>query len=337
MTTDQNDTETGATGPLLDAPAVLAAIYDVILRRPADPDGLRYWVGALSDGIQTRTPADALAGMLSDFLGTQEARRKLTASLAAHPDGIDDIRRADAARAALRAEFLPPARPVPHGIVSLGTHCYAASLLGRFGARDWSGPFDWIFSTPAMVRDSMRDRFDAYLDSTQYRHIPVGERADPDYERVSHTAFEARYDIPSAVFNHTDAHTAEGQDYLRRCVARFEAALDGPKPVQFLQVVPDKPGVADEFDRTLDALSERCAARPTLVQVIVGERAMDGVGPLTRTLRMVEQGRLLEFRPTSAWGATRFADLLDDLMLMRAVADAFAASRRDADGSESIA
>ena len=330
MTTHRDDDGIESIGPVLDARTVVAAIYHAVLHRPADPAGLAYWAGTLGDGIQTRPAVDTLAGMLSDFLGTQEARRKLTASLAAHPDGIDDIRRADAARAALRAEFLLPDRLPPHGVISLGTHCYAAALLGRFGARNWSGPFDWIFSTPAMVRDSMEDRFAAYLDPAHYRLVPVDERVDPDYERVSHVAFEARYDIPSAVFNHTDAHTARGQDYLRRCVARFEASLGGTEPLRFLQIVPDKPGAAGEFARTLDALSRRCEAPPVLVQVIVGEQgAGDGI-PTTRILAEADRGRLLEFRSTSAWSPTRFADLLDDLMLMRAIANGFAALQPDA-------
>ena len=219
---------------------------------------------------------------------------------------------------------MPGTRPKLRDVISLGSNCYPASLLSRFGARSASGPFDWVFSTPAMVRDCLDDDFAAFLDPSHYRFVPIEERADPDYNRVSHTLFEQRYAIAAPVFNHTDAHLPAGQAYLRRCVDRLRTALAETRPMRFLLIVQKRPGASDVFRQTLTALKKHCR-QPLLVQVSVLPEDSQGSEPRHATLDTDPAGRLLSFRPASAWRATRFDDLLDDLLLMRAIEEVFAA------------
>eukprot|EP00927_Polykrikos_kofoidii_P036194 TRINITY_DN30580_c0_g2_i1.p1 TRINITY_DN30580_c0_g2~~TRINITY_DN30580_c0_g2_i1.p1 ORF type:complete len:668 (-),score=93.36 TRINITY_DN30580_c0_g2_i1:125-2128(-) len=52
--------------------------------------------------------------------------------------------------------------------ISLGSLCVTASWLQGQGLRTGSGPFDWVHSSPAMVRHCLRDDFVQYLDRTLY-------------------------------------------------------------------------------------------------------------------------------------------------------------------------
>ena len=66
---------------------------------------------------------------------------------------------------------------LPAGIYSaLGTHCFSSSFLRRLGVREWSGPFDWTFSSLPMVAHCVADDFKTFLDRSHYEPVPVDQR-----------------------------------------------------------------------------------------------------------------------------------------------------------------
>ena len=117
--------------------------------------------------------------------------------------------------------------------VALGTFCHAAAGLRDADLRLWSGPFDWIFSTPGLILDCLTDDFTALLDPRQLVSVPASELTNGARRQCRHPAFEARYNLP-IIFNHHDPASSRADLWrLKRSVARFRAALAGDAPNVF--------------------------------------------------------------------------------------------------------
>lgn len=108
--------------------------------------------------------------------------------------------------------------------VSLGSNCQMAHALKRLGLRGWSGPFDWVFTLPPMVRDCLADDFRAFTDRAQLETIPLSEREGPDITRGRHRLYRERYGL-DCIFNHHDP-AADDADFafLQAGVRRLRAA-----------------------------------------------------------------------------------------------------------------
>jgi hypothetical protein len=121
-------------------------------------------------------------------------------------------------------------RPVPPGAaehVALGTFCHVAAALRESGLRRWTGPFDWIFSTPAMIAACIEEDFATFLDAGNLRSVPEAELTNGARKQCRHVLFESRYGLP-AIFNHHDpAARVEDAEALRRSADRMRKALGG--------------------------------------------------------------------------------------------------------------
>lgn len=108
--------------------------------------------------------------------------------------------------------------------VSLGSNCQMAHALKTLGLRAWSGPFDWVFTLPPMVRDCLADDFRALTDRAQLETIPRPEREAPDITRGRHRLYRERYGL-DCIFNHHDP-AADDADFafLLAGVRRLRAA-----------------------------------------------------------------------------------------------------------------
>ena len=56
-------------------------------------------------------------------------------------------------------------------VMSLGTTCLTARLLGEAGARLFASPLDWVFSSPEVAADVIADGGESLLDRQAY--IPL--------------------------------------------------------------------------------------------------------------------------------------------------------------------
>lgn len=120
---------------------------------------------------------------------------------------------------------------VPEGavFVSLGQNCSTAWHLQAIGKRSCSTPFDWIFSSPQIVTDCLRDEFRDFLDLRQA--VTIDE----------HSAGHARYH--GRMFNHRNPHVGDNHARLQRSVARFLALYRSDRPLVFVSTALPEHGL----------------------------------------------------------------------------------------------
>lgn len=196
--------------------------------------------------------------------------------------------------------------------VSLGSHCHMAEILKDTGLRTWSGPFDWIFSSPGMVRDCLADDFALLLDRTQLVSTPPQERPRPDECRGGHRAFRQRHHVPF-VFNHHDPASDEADyAFLRRGVERLRRALSGEGTDNRFYLLATVPVDERTIVETCDLLA-RTPSRNHLTLFEVAENS-----PVVSVDRR-DLGRpdlsWLRIATHSASVGLRFADPSDDALI----------------------
>lgn len=229
--------------------------------------------------------------------------------------------------ARLLRRFAGEAGPRP-GIVnhvSLGTVCHMAATLRDLGLRRWTGPFDWVLSTPTLVADCLREDFRSYLDPALLRSVPEAERTGGAKRQCRHPTIEARYGVP-ILFNHHDPLTSEvDRRALTRAVARLRTALEGGHANVFYLMAVDFDLPTAEIE-ALGRLLAGFPSRNALVTVAVSA-GDDGRRDLS-----VGQGTMadiptlaIRLRSGSAWRGLGFADPADDDLLSRGVTEAISA------------
>lgn len=69
-------------------------------------------------------------------------------------------------------------------VISLGSTCLLARHLQNKGLRMAKFPFDWMFSTPYLVRHALSDNFKTFLDPKQYSRTSTGGRNVGTHHKV---------------------------------------------------------------------------------------------------------------------------------------------------------
>jgi hypothetical protein len=203
--------------------------------------------------------------------------------------------------------------PGAFNTISLGCHCQMAHVLKTFDLRTWSGPFDWIFSMPGMVRDSLADDFAALTDRSQIETIPVAERQGPDIWHGRHRLYRERYGL-DCVFNHHDP-ASDDADYafLTEGVRRLRTALDraGTRNRLFMLTHLHTP---PEIVTEIDGLLQRRASRNhlTFLQLEPGRERVAVAEARDPTPSL----RWLTIHTPSRPVGLRLADPADDAALM---------------------
>ncbi|WP_236960841.1 DUF1796 family putative cysteine peptidase [Methylobacterium durans] len=156
--------------------------------------------------------------------------------------------------------------------VSLGSHCHTAQVLKTLGLRTWSGPFDWIFTMPGMVRDCLADDFAALLDRSHYETIPVAERLEPGIQRCRHRLYAERYGLP-CVFNHHDPAESEADyAFLSAGVRRLRSALANRDASNHFWLMTAYETPADLANEICDLLAHHGAGnRLTFLHLVPGQ------------------------------------------------------------------
>jgi len=204
-----------------------------------------------------------------------------------------------------------PREPGRHNHISLGSHCHMAQVLKTLGLRTWSGPFDWIFSNPGMVRDCLADDFAALLDRTQLETVPLAERPVPSQGLCRHRTYSERYALP-CVFNHHDpAANAAVYAFLREGVRRFRAARDNPAARNQFWLMTECPVPPATIHAICDALTQgRDGNVLTFLHVVPGR-------PEPRLADRMDAPNLRWLTVETATPSTglRFADAADDRLV----------------------
>jgi hypothetical protein len=230
---------------------------------------------------------------------------------------VEEFLRANEARQHSAPALLldAPALKARTCFISLGTHCFTASLLQRWGLRSWSGPFDWLFTSPGMLVHALGDDFATLLERELYRPVPVESRVDgPDVNRVDHAFYRERHGV-AFVFNHHDVHLDEGHAYLVRCVERLRAQLVAPTHKTFLLFRRAETTRVEE----IIALQRALAARTTNFRLCAFAVASGPpqVLPQAEVLHADGTLSLWRYRPCSAWHPLHFESPLDEAAVLR--------------------
>ena len=271
---------------------IVDALYRGILGRAPEPEALK----GSCEWLDRHGVAGSLAGLVEGFVASDEFRQRVSAT------GLLD-------------ELPPPHwpdRPAYRHVVSLGSNCYASQLLKARKLKRWSAPFDWVFSTPAMVEHCLRDDFATLLDRSLLEALPERPGA-VGLELSEHAFYRDRFDVPR-MFNHHDMTTDADYGYLVRCVERLRGVLRGGEPTLCLLVARDRPDTAAGVASLSDALRD-LAPRADLVAVLVAEPA---TGALSFGMQAVHEGEgrlTLRFTPTSRMHPLSFDNPFDDMLM----------------------
>ena len=201
--------------------------------------------------------------------------------------------------------------PVNH--VALGTFCHVATALRDLELRRWTGPFDWIFSTPAMVADCLDDDFAALLDPRHLRSVPPAELTGGAKRQCRHVLYEGRFGLPTLFNHHDPTQSPADLSALERAVGRMRLALDGSRSNTFY-MMSERAWPADEIAAVEAALAARS---PRFVLAVITVEPEARVAGWSAT----SDGRIRQARLTvrSRSRGTRFADPADDALLADAI------------------
>jgi len=308
---------------IFSADDILQGMYKAILGREPDSDGLSDNRAEIEKHISLGTDAREIAEKTINtfLLSTEYSERKILQN-----SGTDKIliARHDMESYIISRiqQFSPKSRGIPH-INSLGSQCYCSSLLKNFGMRRWSGPFDWIFSNPEMIDFCIKDEFESFLDRKYYEFVPIHKREDEKYNIARHTLFQKKFSIHPPIFNHVEAHTNEGHDYLKRCVGRFIAETKRPGKKLFLQIIPEKLSTEENFFSNVDSV-RRISTEYAFLRIVIREGLSNG--PFHKLEYSEMKNNLFAccyVNMKSQWLATQFEDMGDDLIIARFVSDFF--------------
>ena len=117
--------------------------------------------------------------------------------------------------------------------VSLGFFCHSAYALRALGVRAFSGPFDWIFSTSAIVEHAISDNFSTFLDASQYEPVPLNLREDAHANMCDHRLYRDKFGR-KYLFNHHSPDLPNDYAFFSRSVERFRYLLRENNPILFV-------------------------------------------------------------------------------------------------------
>lgn len=149
-------------------------------------------------------------------------------------------------------------KPFKH-VLSLGNRCLMADTLKRLELRQYSGPFDWIYSNTEMVTHILRNRFKIFLDKQLL--TVEGSRGHAGGHKVYSKMLDR-----AILFPH---HQPKNKDYdrLRLHVSRFNKVLKLKQQTLFTMCEVVESGV--QYDT--DDRSKYCAIFDALCNLGIGQ------------------------------------------------------------------
>ena len=205
-------------------------------------------------------------------------------------------------------------------IISLGTHCAPSMLLKKNHLKQFSGPFDWIFSNLAMVRHCLEDGFATYL-NPEFHERELRLNLTGELEATSHHLYyETTLSTPAPVFNHRDITDPKHQTYYQRCADLFMSMVRSGDEAYLLHCayagVYSLDDYIEEFRTTARLLNE-LAPGTSLVMFYLSLKG--GIIPEVAVLDELGPHRLFRMDTVSVLGALHFHELIDEITLLRAL------------------
>ncbi len=150
-------------------------------------------------------------------------------------------------------------------VISLGTQCLTACVLRRAGISQVPMPFDWLRSSPALVRHVLEDDFAMLMDPAQHESLTGQGGYREPAAGATHAGYLALLGI-GRVFNHHDPTRPADARYLQACIDRFRDVAASDTSKIFVQVVDAGTKSATDFLATA-AVLDRITPNAVFVQV----------------------------------------------------------------------
>ena len=173
-------------------------------------------------------------------------------------------------------------------VLSVGSTCLTAHVLGTWGVRRFASPFDWLFTTPEVVAHVVASDGEALLDPLQLFKVENGGA------KVAHALYtpmlldatrrcsnHRRVNKQGVIFNHHDPMTiADDRAYFTRALCRLRAALASPLPKLCILISAERRLAIsdDELDVLLATLAKHSTPTAPLELVAVRLHAPRSAG-----------------------------------------------------------
>ncbi|MHA6205829.1 DUF1796 family putative cysteine peptidase [Dyella soli] len=278
---------------------LIDSLYRQILGRAADEGGLVTYDRLLSGTDRDR----AIAESVRCLLASAEYKQRATAT--------HDSPRPEFSAAGSR---LINGKKIGH-IVSIGTHCLTSFLLKKHGLKQYSLPFDWLFSSPATILHCLEDSFATFLDAKHYS--PVTSRRASKEPGADHLFYRHRHGVGD-MFAHRDPSTPDDYRYLQKTVYRFNKLMALPDAKLFVMIARPVHNAIRAFPLISDKIRSMTENSAFLCIQLREPTLQPGCHSMN-LLRSNDDHALYEFQPSSGELGIGFDELIDDLAIMRLV------------------
>ena len=259
----------------------IESLYAGILGRPSDEGGRRLFVDRLS--------TEGAVGVINEFLESKEGRdRSLSRMLVGE---------------------LESKRNTETQLISLGTHCYTSFFLKKVGLKKKSTPFDWIFSSPLMIVDCLKDDFSQFLNRDHYQV----RDADP-HSPVQHLYYREKFGIDS-MFNHHRVDLDHDYAYMVRCVERFRALAKSQEEKLFILFRRFDGNLNSDFEVLADSL-QAYASNFKFVYISVSPHD-DNMFPRVTLEKKTHNLALYRLHCVGEWHDLYFDDVVNEIAITR--------------------
>lgn len=215
---------------------MINSLYKKFLGRGVDIDGLRYHLQrfmTLGFSRGTTSTIDILMNS-EEFQVRYRSRKRIS-----FPSGDKRIN----------------GKHIQH-VISLGNHCLTATILKKYGIKKYSTPFDWIFTSPALVADCLSDNFATLMNPAYHQSITLNRKNQDNEPGAAHLLYQERYGTYE-LFTHRDITTKHDFAYFSRAVERFRNVLSKDEGKIFIMVSRPKYPLAESFDTLVSLLKQQ--------------------------------------------------------------------------------
>lgn len=94
---------------------------------------------------------------------------------------------------------------------SLGHFCLTSTFLKTLKVKQYSCPFDWIFSNNDMISSCLSTKFNVFLNKQYYNTLQPTQN---EKKRCNHSIY-------GDIFNHHNPNIITDYEYFQRCIDRF--------------------------------------------------------------------------------------------------------------------
>lgn len=287
----------------IDDEDMVEVLYKTILKRNSDEGGLK----SHAHRISNLPRKDALDLLITGLLNSEEYKKNTQNS-----HGSLYL------KSIVNNEVLDKKITINH-VISLGTHCYTSQLLKKANLKNYSCPFDWIFSSPSMVAHVIEDDFNKFLDRSFFKKIPYENLIVSEAKTypTSNEFYLNNFSVKN-VFNHHDMQSEDHYNYFVRGVMRFRKLLLSSESVMFVICARHSDDALAKFSNLKKSILKRKNNSVYLRYISIEQT--NNILPecviLDNTLMNFE---LIHYKSSSKWRDLDFESFIDDMSILKII------------------